>query len=221
MKHILSLFIVIFPLLISAQESIVIGHKEKLYSETLNEERNYWIYLPPSYQDNNYGKASYPVIYLLDGDTHFTTAVAIQKTFTRGMYNNMPECIIVGILNTDRSRDLTPSKSSFKHNGKVLFENSGGANQFSTFIQQELRGQGLTWKEVTGLVVFKGPGSFTGLRIGITVMNSLAYINGLPIIGVTGERWQDEGLRRLAAGENDTIVMPEYGGEANITKPRK
>ena len=112
MKHILSLFIVIFPLLISAQESIVIGHKEKLYSETLNEERNYWIYLPPSYQDNNYGKASYPVIYLLDGDTHFTTAVAIQKTFTRGMYNNMPECIIVGILNTDRSRDLTPSKSS-------------------------------------------------------------------------------------------------------------
>ena len=34
MKHILSLFIVIFPLLISAQESIVIGHKEKLYSET-------------------------------------------------------------------------------------------------------------------------------------------------------------------------------------------
>lgn len=79
MKHILSLFIVIFPLLISAQESIVIGHKEKLYSETLNEERNYWIYLPPSYQDNNYGKASYPVIYLLDGDTHFTTAVAIQK----------------------------------------------------------------------------------------------------------------------------------------------
>lgn len=141
MKHILSLFIVIFPLLISAQESIVIGHKEKLYSETLNEERNYWIYLPPSYQDNNYGKASYPVIYLLDGDTHFTTAVAIQKTFTRGMYNNMPECIIVGILNTDRSRDLTPSKSSFKHNGKVLFENSGGANQFSTFIQQELRHQ--------------------------------------------------------------------------------
>lgn len=122
MKHILSLFIVIFPLLISAQESIVIGHKEKLYSETLNEERNYWIYLPPSYQDNNYGKASYPVIYLLDGDTHFTTAVAIQKTFTRGMYNNMPECIIVGILNTDRSRDLTPSKSSFKHNGKVLLK---------------------------------------------------------------------------------------------------
>lgn len=114
----------------------------------------------------------------------------------------------------------------FANDDSITYETSWEAGRelakgLLLFIQQELRGQGLTWKEVTGLVVFKGPGSFTGLRIGITVMNSLAYINGLPIIGVTGERWQDEGLRRLAAGENDTIVMPEYGGEANITKPRK
>jgi tRNA A37 threonylcarbamoyladenosine modification protein TsaB len=88
-------------------------------------------------------------------------------------------------------------------------------------VEQELEKQDLTWKDLSGLVVFKGPGSFTGLRIGITVMNSLAYANGLPIVGITGERWQQEGLQRLAAGENDTIVMPEYGGEANITKPRK
>ena len=97
----------------------------------------------------------------------------------------------------------------------------GLAKGLLLFIQQELKKQDLTWKDLSGLVVFKGPGSFTGLRIGITVMNSLAYANGLPIVGITGEQWQQEGLRRLAASENDTIVMPEYGGEANITKPRK
>lgn len=97
----------------------------------------------------------------------------------------------------------------------------GLAKGLLLFIQQELEKQDLTWKDLSGLVVFKGPGSFTGLRIGITVMNSLAYANRLPIVGITGEQWQQEGLRRLAAGENDTIVMPEYGGEANITKPRK
>ena len=89
------------------------------------------------------------------------------------------------------------------------------------YLQTHLAAQGKTWGDITGLVVFKGPGSFTGLRIGITVMNSLAYANQLPIVGEMGEDWQSIGVARLAAGENDRIVLPEYGGEANITTPRK
>lgn len=89
------------------------------------------------------------------------------------------------------------------------------------FIQQQLDAQHASWKDVSGLIVFKGPGSFTGLRIGITVMNSLAYANSIPIVGTTGESWRQDGLARLRGGDNDAIVLPEYGGEANITKPRK
>lgn len=89
------------------------------------------------------------------------------------------------------------------------------------YLQTQLASQGKTWSDITGLVVFKGPGSFTGLRIGITVMNSLAYANHLPIIGEMGEQWQSVGTARLEAGEDDKIVLPEYGGEANITTPRK
>ena len=81
--------------------------------------------------------------------------------------------------------------------------------------------QGKTFKDITGIVAYRGPGSFTGLRIGITVLNSLAYANSVPIVGTLGENWQEEGLRRLSAGETDGIVLPEYGGEANITTPRK
>lgn len=89
------------------------------------------------------------------------------------------------------------------------------------FLEQEISFQDKSWDDVTGLVVFKGPGSFTGLRIGITVFNTLAHANGWPIVSTTGDDWRTQGCARLEAGENDEIVLPEYGGEANITQPRK
>lgn len=89
------------------------------------------------------------------------------------------------------------------------------------YIQDQLETQGRQWSDLTGLVVFKGPGSFTGLRIGITVLNSLAYASNIPIVGETGDFWQNQGILHLKNGQNDQIVLPEYGGEANITQPRK
>jgi len=97
----------------------------------------------------------------------------------------------------------------------------GLAKGLLSFLEQELSGQEKVWNDVTGLVIYQGPGSFTGLRIGVTVCNSLAYANNIPIVGATGEAWQYTGLQRLLDGQNDEIVLPEYGGEANITQPRK
>lgn len=97
----------------------------------------------------------------------------------------------------------------------------GLAKGLLSFLETELASQSKSWADVSGLAVFQGPGSFTGLRIGITVMNSLAYANGLPIVGATGDDWQASALEALQRGENHEIVLPEYGGEANITTPRK
>ena len=89
------------------------------------------------------------------------------------------------------------------------------------YLQSQLTAQGKTLKDITGLVAYRGPGSFTGLRIGISVLNSLAYAAQVPIVGETGDDWRAKGIARLARGENDEIVLPEYGGEANIITPRK
>lgn len=89
------------------------------------------------------------------------------------------------------------------------------------FISDECQKFGGDINDIKGIVGFKGPGSFTGLRIGLTVLNTLADGNKIPIIGETGDDWQVAGTTRLQAGQNDQIILPNYGAEAHITTPRK
>ena len=84
-----------------------------------------------------------------------------------------------------------------------------------------LKKTSLELKDVSGLVVYKGPGSFTGLRIGCTVLNTLAYAQQIPIVGTNDDNWITEGADLLEAGTNHGMVMPEYGAEPRITTPRK
>lgn len=89
------------------------------------------------------------------------------------------------------------------------------------FVERSLAEHGMTFDDITALGVFRGPGSYTGLRIGITVWNTIADARNLPIVGEVGSVWQAEALKRLLAGGNDRLILPEYGGQANITTPRK
>lgn len=74
--------------------------------------------------------------------------------------------------------------------------------------------------DVEGIVAYLGPGSFTGLRIGLSVANALADGLTIPIVGAQSEDWVQEGLNRLRNGENDKVALPEYGAPVHIT-PQK
>jgi tRNA threonylcarbamoyladenosine biosynthesis protein TsaB len=97
----------------------------------------------------------------------------------------------------------------------------GLADGLLGFLRAQLAAQAGAWDDLSGLGVFRGPGSFTGLRIGLTVLNTIADAKGIPIVGAQGEGWETEALKRLADGQDDRLVLPLYGREANITKPRK
>jgi len=51
-------------------------------------------------------------------------------------------------------------------------------------LERLLAGQRLTVGDLTGVVVGLGPGSFTGLRVGLSVAKGLAFAAGLPLVGV-------------------------------------
>jgi tRNA threonylcarbamoyladenosine biosynthesis protein TsaB len=90
-----------------------------------------------------------------------------------------------------------------------------------TKIDELLGANKITKSELSGAIVYQGPGSFTGLRIGITVANTLAYSLGIPITGAEGEQWANLALDSLKSQSTSQVVVPEYGSEAHITKPRK
>ncbi len=82
-------------------------------------------------------------------------------------------------------------------------------------------------KKLKGIMVVKGPGSFTALRIGLTTANAMAWGLGLPIVGLSEKKdINDKGLitkgyNKIKRIKNFKAVMPEYGREPNISVKSK
>jgi tRNA threonylcarbamoyladenosine biosynthesis protein TsaB len=89
------------------------------------------------------------------------------------------------------------------------------------YFDDTLKSQGKNWSDISAIGVFEGPGSFTGLRIGLTVANTISNARGIPIVGARDGDWQNAVITKIISGINEKIVLPFYGGEAHITKPRK
>ena len=104
--HILFILVVVtwlgFPL--RAQEAISIGTRHTLFSHVLNEVREYWVYVPAIRPGEK--EESYPVLYLLDGDSFFHSVVGFTRLFSTSKVSSLPPCIVVAVLNTDRPETL-------------------------------------------------------------------------------------------------------------------
>jgi len=131
MKIPLCLLLITFFMVANCQnaEKITIGTVEKIYSGALHEERSIWIYNPAQHTANN--KDRFPVLYLLDAEDYFFSTAGMIKQMT----GRWPAMIIVGIVNTNRSRDLTPTIGS---TDGAPVANSGGGSNFMQFIEKEL-----------------------------------------------------------------------------------
>jgi predicted alpha/beta superfamily hydrolase len=125
----LLLFVMLLPAIHSlAQEkqALVSAEKVSIKSTVLNEDRVISIFLPDNYEATS---QKYPVLYLLDGRTHFQHAIAASTFLSNG--GIIPQMIVVSIHNVDRNRDFSPV-----HTERI--PTSGGAVKFLNFLSDEL-----------------------------------------------------------------------------------
>jgi predicted alpha/beta superfamily hydrolase len=117
---------------------VIIGKKYTMHSTILKEDRAYWIQLPQHYHHTVFSPKKYPVLILLDGDRQFHFATGLIEFLS--VNQKIPDMIVIGLPNTDRTRDLTPTHIKKGYDGKEheMFKTSGGGDQFLRFIHEEL-----------------------------------------------------------------------------------
>lgn len=79
-------------------------------------------------------------------------------------------------------------------------------------------------EELTHIAIFEGPGSFTSLRIGIVTANTLSFALNIPVMKIAqkDEENLEENIYKKITNRNFVAqVIPFYGKEPNITKPKK
>ncbi len=106
-------------------------------SKVLSEDRTLWIHLPADY---NTTSNTYPVLYLLDGDSHFGHASALVNFLSGYDRDRIPDMVVVGIVNVDRGRDFTPvhpqRDSNSTDSATVL--NTSAAGRFLRYLDEEV-----------------------------------------------------------------------------------
>jgi predicted alpha/beta superfamily hydrolase len=103
---------------------------DKIASAKIGEIREFWVSLPDGYSESG---EKYPVLYMMDADFNFNSGIigGIRYAALRG---EMPEFIVVGIKNTDRSKDIFPEEITYGDGSK----GGGRADRYLDFIREEL-----------------------------------------------------------------------------------
>ena len=102
-------------------------------------------------------------------------------------------------------------------NGKLIAlkesfdEKHSHAENLTLYIQEVIKKAGISLKDIDAVAVSKGPGSFTGLRIGVSTAKGLCYALNKPLIGVNS-------LEAMALGviqKSSLSSNPSPQGEGN------
>lgn len=81
------------------------------------------------------------------------------------------------------------------------------AEKLLSWLHDKLTENHKSWQDISEIIFMSGPGSFTGLRIGASIVNALSHELDIPL--------------KDHHGNQHSIIIPEYGRPARITAPRK
>lgn len=118
--------------------------------------------------------------------------------------------IVLGLGQDEISFDFFSLPSPKNRNDKILLG-----------IDKILNKRKIKLNSLKGIIVVNGPGSFAGIRVGLSVANTLAWALNIPAVGVNLLQTKDNkelvkiGVKKLLKARQ-RLVMPFYGKEPNI-----
>src|SRR5205814_2896049 len=106
--------------------------------------------------------------------------------------------------------DKPEAELAIYENGQKLAEVKWQAHRqlaetIHTKLKEILNKSSISFEGLEGIVFYGGPGSFTGLRIGASVANALAYAQKIPIVSRGGKDWIETGISDLLKGKSDKV----------------
>lgn len=182
-------------------EALELGEHLTLESQILGESRRVRIALPEHYDSTD---TRCCVLYLLDGDSLFVQACGSVRHL--GAFD-APPTIVVGIDNTQRTRDLTPTASDPEtlnnHPG------GGGSAPFRRFLLEELRPFIEGRYRTRGLDLLAGH-SFGGLFAAETLLEAPEAFDGFLILSPS--LWWDDAafVKRFQEAPDDHGLFQRF-----------
>jgi len=92
------------------------------------------------------------------------------------------------ILNLESSTEICSVALSYDGRLTDMLENTEGMNHarlMSVYVQEIMQRNKLAFDKLSAIAVSKGPGSYTGLRIGVSLAKGLCYAHQIPLIAVS------------------------------------
>jgi tRNA threonylcarbamoyladenosine biosynthesis protein TsaB len=91
---------------------------------------------------------------------------------------------------------------------KELNERNIHAEVITVFIEELFSTGGKTYNDLDAVAVSSGPGSYTGLRIGVSTAKGLCFALDKPLIGVETMQAMADGMVAKIAASSDILLCP-------------
>ncbi len=92
-----------------------------------------------------------------------------------------------------------------------LFHEKSSSGMLTTLVQQVVKVSSLSFDDIDAIAVAKGPGSYTGLRIGVSTAKGLCFTLDKPLLAINtleAMAWQVHHVAKSVGNDNPPLLCP-------------
>jgi hypothetical protein len=194
---------------IGAHAQSYFGTVDSVYSNTYKKSRDFFVYLPKDVREGKDSNARYPVLYVLDGGSHYLSVAGMVKELSEFSGNMMiPKMIVVCIPPYNRTNELTPYPIA-KNKQMPYTKETGGADLFIHFLENDILKYVASKYPVSNYRTLVGH-SFGGI-FALNVLAKHKYLFDNYIV-IDPSTWYDD--RKFSKQVLDSLSKNNYAGKS-------